>query len=177
MALGALRGDVVRMILGESLRIAAFGLAVGLPLSVGMSYLLRSQLYRLSSFDSLSIAVALAITLLVSVGAALLPARQASSVDPMEAIRSKKARCEIKRVGRRICVFVLHTRLQANALIELLRIDLRLRQVAERRASRTFETLYNAMLPRIFAIILSSDSSDSIGRHFVRTIQQSSDPI
>ena len=87
MALGALRGDVVRMILGESLRIAAFGLAVGLPLSLGVSYLLRSQLYQLSSFDSLSIAAALAITLLVSVGASLLPARQASRVNPMEAMR------------------------------------------------------------------------------------------
>jgi FtsX-like permease family len=89
MALGALRGDVLHMILWESLRIAAFGLAVGLPLAATVAYLLRSQLYGLSSFDPLSVAAAMTITLLVAVGAALLPAREAARVDPIVALRSE----------------------------------------------------------------------------------------
>jgi predicted permease len=89
MALGALRTDVVRMIFGESLRIAAIGLGIGLPLSVGLAHLLRSQLYQLNNFDLLTFTGALGVTVLVSVGSAFLPARSAARINPMDAIRSE----------------------------------------------------------------------------------------
>lgn len=89
MALGALTRDVLQMIFGESLRIAAIGFAVGLPLSVGIAHLLRSQLYQLSSFDLVSFTIALGITLLVAMGSAFVPAHDAAQTNPMEAIRSE----------------------------------------------------------------------------------------
>ena len=77
------------MILGECLRIAAFGFAAGLPLAAAVGHLLRSQLYGLSSSDPVSVGAAVTITLVVAVGATLIPARQASRVDPIIAIRSE----------------------------------------------------------------------------------------
>jgi predicted permease len=89
MALGALRQDVLRMVFAESLRIAAIGLTIGLPLSLGVAHLLRSQLYQLSSFDPVSFATALAITFAVTVGAAVLPARTAANLNPVDTIRNE----------------------------------------------------------------------------------------
>jgi predicted permease len=89
MALGALRTDVLQMIFRESLRIAAIGFGIGLPLSMGIAHLLRSQLYQLSSFDLPSFSVALGITLLVSLGSAFVPAHDAAQINPMEAIRGE----------------------------------------------------------------------------------------
>ena len=89
IALGALRSDVLWMILRESLLIAAVGFGVGLPLSLLVSHLLRSQLYHLNYLDPASFAVASSTTLLVTVGAALLPARRASRLDPAEVLRTE----------------------------------------------------------------------------------------
>ena len=89
MALGALRRDVLQMIFGESLRIAAIGFAIGLPLSIGIAHLLRSQLYQLGSFDLPSFTIAVGITLLVVVGSAFVPAHDAAQTNPMDAIRSE----------------------------------------------------------------------------------------
>ncbi len=89
MAIGALRADVLQMIFRESLRIAAIGFAVGMPLSIGIGRLLRSQLYQLSSFDLVSFAAALGITLAVALVATFVPAYNAAQTNPMEAIRSE----------------------------------------------------------------------------------------
>ena len=89
MALGALRGDVLQMIFRESLRIAVIGFAIGLPLSMAIAHLLRSQLYQLSSFDLPSFTAALGITLLVSLGSAFVPAHVAAQINLMESIRSE----------------------------------------------------------------------------------------
>ena len=89
MALGAMRQDVLRMIFLESLRIAAIGFAIGLPLSLAVAYLLRSQLYHLGSFDLASLAAASAISLAVTMGAAAVPARSAASLNPIDTIRTE----------------------------------------------------------------------------------------
>jgi predicted permease len=89
MALGALRSTVLWMILRESLLIAAAGFVIGLPLALAVSHLLRSQLYHVSDLDPASFGVAVAVTLLVALGAALLPARRASRIHPMEALRTE----------------------------------------------------------------------------------------
>lgn len=89
MAIGALRVDVLQMIFRESLWIAAIGFAVGMPLSIGIGRLLRSQLYKLSSFDLVSFAAAFGITLAVALVSTLVPAYNAAQTKPMEAIRSE----------------------------------------------------------------------------------------
>jgi len=89
MALGAMRGDVLRLILLESLRIASIGFAIGLPLSLAVARLLRSQLYQLSSFDLASFAAACAISLAVTIGAAAVPARSAANLNPIDTIRTE----------------------------------------------------------------------------------------
>jgi predicted permease len=89
MALGALRGNVLQMILRESLLVLGVGLAVGVPLSLAVAHLLRSQLYHLSFLDPVSYGVACGLTLLTTLAAALVPARRAARIDPMEALRTE----------------------------------------------------------------------------------------
>ena len=87
MALGASRGQVIWMVMRESLWILIGGLAVGIPLTLLAVRPLRSMLYRLSPFDALSFIVAIAAMVAVAGCAALIPARRAAKVDPMVALR------------------------------------------------------------------------------------------
>jgi predicted permease len=89
MALGAMRQDVLLMIFGESMRIAVIGFGLGLPLSLVVAHLLRSQLYQLNAFDATSFTASLVITLLLSIGSALLPAYRAAQINPMDTIRNE----------------------------------------------------------------------------------------
>lgn len=88
MALGALRGTVLRMVLVESLLLCAAGLVVGIPLALGVGNLLRSQLYQMSFADPVSFAMAAGITLAVALAATMIPARRAARIDPMAALRT-----------------------------------------------------------------------------------------
>jgi predicted permease len=87
MALGAQRPEVLRMVLLESLSVAAVGLAVGIPASLAVATTLRSMLYALSSSDPLTILVAFAGITMVTLAAAFFPAHRAASIDPMRALR------------------------------------------------------------------------------------------
>jgi predicted permease len=89
MALGASRTSVLGMILRESLWLALAGFALGLPLCYGVSRVMRTQLYQLNALDPASFLAAIAITFFVVFAAALLPARKAASVNPMEALRAE----------------------------------------------------------------------------------------
>jgi predicted permease len=89
MALGAERADVLRLILFESLRIAAIGFVIGLPLSALVAHLMRSQLYRLGAFDPATFAAACAISLAVTFAAAVVPARNAANLNPVDTIRTE----------------------------------------------------------------------------------------
>jgi len=89
MALGAMQQDVLQMIFGESLRIAVIGFGLGLPLSLVVAHLLRSQLYQLKAFDVTSFVASLVVTLLLSIGSALLPAYRAAQINPMDTIRNE----------------------------------------------------------------------------------------
>ena len=88
VALGAARGDVLRLVLGQGMVLVAEGLALGLVLAFALTQLLRGLLYSVSATDPWT---ALAVTGLLA-GIALLacwlPARRAMHVDPMAAIRS-----------------------------------------------------------------------------------------
>jgi predicted permease len=89
MAVGAARMQVLWMILRDSLVLIAAGLAVGLPLAWFGSKLMASMLYKLPEHDPVSLVAAAVGVLAVSLAAALLPARRAASVEPMQALRNE----------------------------------------------------------------------------------------
>jgi ABC-type antimicrobial peptide transport system permease subunit len=75
------------MVVREVLWLAGVGIAVAIPIALLLSQGLREQLYGISARDPLTIFAVVVLTGLVSGVAALLPARRASSVDPMTALR------------------------------------------------------------------------------------------
>jgi ABC-type antimicrobial peptide transport system permease subunit len=77
------------MVVCDSLRLVAIGLAAGMPLSWLASRWLASMMYQLSVHDPISFAAAAAGVGVVSLAAAVIPARRAASVDPMRALRSE----------------------------------------------------------------------------------------
>jgi len=89
MALGATRSQVLLMILREGFSVLLIGLAVGIPLTLLAARPLQSMLYQLSSLDPASFALAIAVMVVVSACAALVPARRAASIDPMQALRNE----------------------------------------------------------------------------------------
>ncbi|MEO8372061.1 MAG: ABC transporter permease [Candidatus Solibacter sp.] len=89
MALGASRGDVLRLVLRHGLGLAGIGLAVGLALAVAVTRLMRSLLYGVSATDVQTIVSVSALLLLVILCACLLPARRATRIDPMTAMRNQ----------------------------------------------------------------------------------------
>jgi macrolide transport system ATP-binding/permease protein len=89
MALGAQRGVVVRMVLQEVLVLAAVGLAIGMALALGTSRFVASFLYGMKPNDPLTLAGAVAILLGAALLAGYAPARKASRIDPMAALRNE----------------------------------------------------------------------------------------
>jgi predicted permease len=87
MALGAQRGLVVRMILRQVLLLAAVGLAIGVPIAYGASKLVASFLYGIKPNDPLALAAAVVILTGAAILAGYAPARRASRIDPMVALR------------------------------------------------------------------------------------------
>lgn len=87
MALGAARGDVVRLILGRSLAFAGAGLVLGITGAVAAGRLTGTLLAGVGSTDPLTFAAVALIFGLVALCASAIPARRASRVDPMEAVR------------------------------------------------------------------------------------------
>jgi predicted permease len=89
MALGARAGDVLRMMLGEGLRLSIIGVACGIAAALALARLLAAFLYGVSATDPLTYAlVAVALTLVAAL-ASLLPARRATRVDPAISLRAE----------------------------------------------------------------------------------------
>jgi ABC-type antimicrobial peptide transport system permease subunit len=88
VALGAQRGDVIRMVLREALMLVAAGVVVGLPLALVATRLLRAQLHGVRPTDPASIITAVAVLAACAVAAVLLPALRASRLSPMLALRT-----------------------------------------------------------------------------------------
>jgi putative ABC transport system permease protein len=89
MALGATGGSILQMVLWQGSVLALVGLVVGLPASLAAGRLLRAFLYGVKPTDVLTYVVAAVVLLALSITAALLPARRASRIDPMAALRSE----------------------------------------------------------------------------------------
>jgi predicted permease len=87
IALGARASDVFRMILLDTLRFVALGLVLGTVVALGASRLVASQLYGITAGDPLSFATAVGAMSAIAAVAALLPARRATKVDPLTALR------------------------------------------------------------------------------------------
>ena len=89
MALGANRAEVVRLVLrGASVRVL-LGLAFGVPLAIGAGRLISTQLYNVSSWDPLALGVAAGTLAISALCAAVIPARRAASISPLDALRSE----------------------------------------------------------------------------------------
>jgi predicted permease len=89
VALGARQDQVVRMVLFDALRLVAVGLIVGLPLALGSTRLLPTQLHGVEAIDPVSLGVAIAVLTASAVIAVLLPALRASKVSPIVALRAE----------------------------------------------------------------------------------------
>jgi ABC-type antimicrobial peptide transport system permease subunit len=89
MALGASRGRVVGQVLGEGIQTAAIGAGVGLLIAVGATRFLRALVVGVSTSDPITLAVVTLTLMLVALTASYVPARRASGVDPVRAIRAE----------------------------------------------------------------------------------------
>ncbi len=87
MALGARRGTVVWMVMRDVAILAAAGLAIGVPAALGAAKLVESLLFEVKPYDPRALTVAVAILLSAALLAGYAPARRASRIDPMTAVR------------------------------------------------------------------------------------------
>lgn len=87
MALGAIQGNVIWMVMREVLLLVAIGVAVGLPAALALARLVRSQLYGLSHYDPVTLVLTAVILTAVGCAAGYVPALRASRIDPVQALR------------------------------------------------------------------------------------------
>jgi ABC-type antimicrobial peptide transport system permease subunit len=87
MALGARPGSVIRLVMQEVLLLIAIGLAAGIPAALGLGRFVSSQLYGIEGSDPWIAAAAMVVLIAVSSAAGLIPARRASRIDPILALR------------------------------------------------------------------------------------------
>jgi putative ABC transport system permease protein len=87
VALGASRSDVLRMVLGEGMRIALIGVAIGLAAAFGLTRLITTLIYGVGTTDPITFASVAMLLSGVALFACYIPARRAMRVDPMVALR------------------------------------------------------------------------------------------
>jgi len=86
-ALGAQRGDVLRLVVKQGLVLALVGAVAGIGVALGVTHYLKAMLYDVSAYDPITVVVVSALLILVALAACLIPARRATNVDPMVALR------------------------------------------------------------------------------------------
>jgi putative ABC transport system permease protein len=87
MALGAPRGGVFRMVIGQGMKLAATGIVIGILAALGMARLMSSLLYQVSTADFETFTAVVVLLLLVAFAASSIPAWRATSVQPIVALR------------------------------------------------------------------------------------------
>jgi putative ABC transport system permease protein len=88
VAIGALKGDIVKLVLGQGGRWVAVGLMIGLAGSVALSSALKSLVYRMEGLEVLPLVLATVAVGFAAMLACWLPARRAAKLDPLEALRA-----------------------------------------------------------------------------------------
>lgn len=86
MALGALKSDVLRMVLGRGLKLVGIGIVVGAAAALAAARVMASSLFNVSEYDPVTFIVVAGIFVMVALAACLIPARRATNVDPMVAL-------------------------------------------------------------------------------------------
>ena len=87
MALGAQRSDVLRQVVKQGLVLALIGAVVGVGVALGVTRYLKAMLYDVRAYDPMTIVVVVALLIVVALAACWIPARRATRVDPMVALR------------------------------------------------------------------------------------------
>ncbi len=87
MALGAERGDVIKLVLGHGARMAAYGIGIGLAAAFGLTRLMTPMLFGVSPMDFGTYAAISALLGAVALAASYLPSRRATALDPLTALR------------------------------------------------------------------------------------------
>jgi putative ABC transport system permease protein len=89
MAMGAQRGDVLRMVVGDGMKLALAGLAIGLAAALALARIATSMLFEVTPFDPASYGATAIVLLAVAALACYIPARRATRVDPIVALRQE----------------------------------------------------------------------------------------
>jgi ABC-type antimicrobial peptide transport system permease subunit len=89
LALGAQSSTLLWLVLRECLLLLAFGLAIGIPVSLSSTRILKSLLYELSPFDPMAISTAIVAVAVMTIAAAWLPARRATRINLIQALRAE----------------------------------------------------------------------------------------
>ena len=87
MAMGAESGDVIRLVAGQGLRLALIGVALGAAGALALTRLIRGLLFGVSAFDPMTFAAMALLLITVTAIACIVPARRATKVDPLVALR------------------------------------------------------------------------------------------
>jgi putative ABC transport system permease protein len=87
MALGAQKADVVKLVVGQGMKLAGWGVAVGIVVSLALTRLMSTLLFGVSARDPITFGALAALLAAVALIANYVPARRATKVDPMVALR------------------------------------------------------------------------------------------
>jgi putative ABC transport system permease protein len=89
IALGACRGDVMGLVLGQTARLLSVGIVVGLAAAIVLARAIATLLFGVTPVDALTLASVTTLLALVGIAAGFIPARRAAKSDPMESLRQE----------------------------------------------------------------------------------------